>query len=342
VPGSIEAGTLTKDLPNIIATATKEVKTILTTSGLEFGTIIGNSAKTFAENLWDGVKEWWNKPPEGRATGTLGMTGSLFEPSDFFGKVHKGETVFTPQQLEAFAKNVASASAPAIPAEFTSMIRNMQTDMSKPKEDNNIDLFANVFKDIQTTLSPANAPSKNPADNTEMIIAAQQMQSAVMKFTDITSLQATTPKDSEKSEIDFDKMFTGFFRSFQDQTGNIGNAIKSSFENLATVIPQANTQLQASDLSRTIPNEVKQAKVEAERQAEDRKKSTSVVTESESSKPIEVKFDSTATLDDLKDLLEQLNSTMGINTSHLSELINSTDKQVRATKRLDPNVTMRS
>lgn len=342
IPKSLESGTLTKDLPNIIGTAGKEITQILKTSGVEFGTIIGNSAKTFAEQLWAGVKDWWEKPAEPRATGTLGMTGGLFEPSDFFGKVHKGETVFTPQQLESFAKNVASASTPTIPAEFTSMIRSMQTDMSNPKEDNTIDLFANVFRDIQTTLSPASIPGKNPADNTEMIVAAQQMQSAVMSFADIVSLQANKPTDTAKSEIDFDKMFTGFFRSFQDQTGNIGTAIKSSFDNLATVIPQANTQLQASDLSKTIPSEVKQAKVEAERQAEDRRKTEPANTESSVDKPINVKFDSTATLDDLKDLLEQLNSTMGINTSHLSELINSTDKQVRATKRLDPNVTMRS
>ena len=41
-----------------------------------------------------------------RDTGTLGMTGALFEKQDFFGKVAKGETVMTPEQLTNLVRGV--------------------------------------------------------------------------------------------------------------------------------------------------------------------------------------------------------------------------------------------
>ena len=46
-----------------------------------------------------------------RDLGTLGMTGSLFEKEDFFGKVAAGETVLTPMQLENLVKGVGISSA---------------------------------------------------------------------------------------------------------------------------------------------------------------------------------------------------------------------------------------
>lgn len=46
------------------------------------------------------------KSGNARHTGTIGQTGKLFEPTDFFGAVQKGETVFTPDQLKNFAQGV--------------------------------------------------------------------------------------------------------------------------------------------------------------------------------------------------------------------------------------------
>lgn len=343
IPQSIDAGTLTRDLPKILGNAGNEVVNILKTTGVEFGGLMANSAKTFAENLWAGVKDWWAAPPGiHRDTGTIGHTGGLFEPADFFGKIHKGETVFTPQQLENFAKNIANnTNTPSIPTEFANMMQNIQTDMSKPKEDNTIDLFANVFRDIQTTLSPANAPSKNPADNTEVIIAAQQMQMAAMKFVDIASLRADVPEVAAAPELKFDNIFANLFNEFKEQTVSIGDNFKSSIDNLASIVPKDNTQNQARDLSRTIPSEVKQAKVESDRQAEDRRRTASTVEPATSTGVIEVKLPGTSTLDDLKERLDQLNNTMREMLSHSSELVDTANKQVRAAKRLDPNVALR-
>jgi hypothetical protein len=341
IPLSIDAGTLARDIPQILANATVEIKNILETSGIEFGTEVVNAAKTFAQNLWEGVKEWWNAPTPGRDVGTLGVTGGLFEPADFVGKIHKGETVFTPQQLEAFAKNVSMASAPVIPQEFTSMIQSIQTDLSKSKGGNDIDLFANIFKDIQTTLTPANPPSKNPADNTELIMAAQQLQSATMKFADVTSLQATATPKEEKPLPDFDKLFGGFIKGFQEQTASLANNLKTNTANIANTIPQNTLQNQVREMSRTIPSEIKQAKVEADRNSEERNRTQKPIEQEPQDKVLEVKLPGTSTLDDLKEQLDQLNNTMREMLTHSSELVDTTNKQVRATKRLDGNVALR-
>jgi len=143
--------------------------------------------------------------------------------------------------------------------------------------------------------------------------------------------------------VDFASVFDGLFKGLQTEIPKFGETIRTSFGNLASIIPSAQ-QTRTTEMSRTIPAEISQARLETQRQEDNRKREAAQQTTAidNNQQPKELKLAGTATLDDLKDLLEQLNSTMGINASHLSELINSTDKQVRATKRLDPNVTMRS
>ena len=208
----------------------------------------------------------------------------------------------------------------------------------------NIMKYYNIFKNIQTSISPANAPSKNPADQSSVIFSDQvteqnaRIADAIAKFsTAETATKETTPS------LDFTSVFDGLFKGLQTELPKFGETIKTSFGNLASIIPSAQ-QNRTTEMSRTIPAEISQARLESQRQEENRKREAAqqnVPTDNNLS-PKETLLAGTATLDDLKDLLEQLNSTMGINASHLSELVNSTDKQVRATKRLDPNVTMRS
>jgi hypothetical protein len=91
---------------------------------------------------------------------------------------------------------------------------------------------------------------------------------------------------------------------------------------------------QVRGLSKTIPNEIAQAKAESVKK---------VITPEPVSKP-EPKpatAKTTTTLDDLKEQLIQLNKTMGEMLSHSSEMVGNIEKQVRATKRLDPNVSLR-
>ena len=341
---AIEKNTVGAELPSIIKDTIKE----LTGETIEIGKIIGTG---ILETVVPGFKDFFQHLPEilpnfninRRDTGTLGKTGQLKEPESITTTVEKDETVFTPKQLEDFARNVADSAKTQMPPEFTSVLRSMQLTQGMPVVDTGINLFADVFKNIQTSISPANAPSKNPADQSSVMFSdrvAEQnarIAEAMIKLSTPEATKETAPT------VDFAGVFDDLFRGLQTELPKFGDTIRTSFGNLASIIPSGQ-QTRTSEMSRTIPAEISQARLETQRQEDNRKREAAqqTTTADNDQQPKELKLAGTATLDDLKDLLEQLNSTMGINASHLSELINSTDKQVRATKRLDPNVTMRS
>jgi gas vesicle protein len=174
-----------------------------------------------------------------------------------------------------------------------------------------------------------------------MIVAAQQMQSAAMKFADVTALQANIAPKEDKPLPDFDRLFGSFIKGFQEQTTSLANNLKTNTANIANTMPQNNLQNQVREMSRTIPSEIKQAKVEAERNTEERNRMQKPADQEPKDKILEVKLPGTSTLDDLKEQLDQLNNTMREMLTHSSELIDTTNKQVRATKRLDSNVALR-
>ena len=347
---SINNDTVGADLPALIKAGFKETAE----ASIEIGKTVGGGIldtvvpgfKSFFENIKQMFPDMDTiKKAVERDTGTLGKTGQLREPTDIFTSVEAGETVFTPTQLDNFARNVAESAKTQMPPEFTSVLRSMQVNQGTSGTASGIDLFADMFKNIQTSISSANAPSKNPADRSSIMFSDQVIEQnariaeAISKF----STADTVTKDTVPS-VDFAGVFDGLFKGLQTEIPKFGETVRTSFSNLASVIPSAQ-QNRTSEMSRTIPAEISQARIETQRQEENRKREAAqqnTATDNNNQRPNETALAGTATLDDLKDLLEQLNSTMGLNVSHLSDLVNSTDKQVRATKRLDPNVTMRS
>jgi hypothetical protein len=345
---SINNDTIGKDLPALIKAGFKET----IDASVDIGKTVGGGIldtvvpgfKSFIENIKEMFPDMKAiKEAVQRDTGTLGKTGQLTEPKDILTSVEAGETVFTPTQLDNFARNVAESAKTQMPPEFTSVLRSMQLNTGTAGTSSGIDLFADMFKNIQTSISPANAPSKNPADQSSVIFSDRVAEQNARIVEAIGKL--STPESTKETAptVDFANVFDGLFKGLQTEIPKFGETIKTSFGNLASVIPSAQ-QNRTTEMSRTIPAEISQARLESQRQEENRKRESAQqnTTIDNNQQPKELKLAGTATLDDLKDLLEQLNSTMGINASHLSELINSTDKQVRATKRLDPNVTMRS
>ena len=345
LPREIEAGTAVQNIPKLLTTAATELTELLKTSGVDFGSAVVDSAKHFGEELWNGIKDWWtNIGGNKRHTGTLGMTGKLFEEKDFFGQVAKGETVLTPQQLENLVRGVQDSSKPTIPAEFTSLLQGIQVELSKPASENtNIDLFSNMFRDIQTTISSVNAPSKNPVSDIVSIMSDQlrKVETSISAgFGDISNKEEPT---EEPNFANLSDVFSGFFKELQSENTKIVDGVRSSVDLLSTVIPANQPQTQTSELSRIIPNEIKQARAEEQRQEQNRRQQEILNMAPEEKRP-DSKADfgpmSTA-LDDMKELLVQLNSTMGSTASQLSSLVDATEKQVRATKRMDPNVAIR-
>jgi len=104
-----------------------------------------------------------------RDVGTLGMTGQLFEKQDFFGKVAKGETVMTPEQLTNLVKGVKGSGIESAVQAFTGSMKPM-SGAATPKMPS-IDI-GKIGKDITTSLSvppvtgivPSNDPSKQVED----------------------------------------------------------------------------------------------------------------------------------------------------------------------------------
>jgi hypothetical protein len=150
-----------------------------------------------------------------RDTGTLGMTGRLFEANDFYGKIAKGETVLTPGQLENLVSGVSGAtmgSAVAAPANsmqdgLTSLITTMQaaqqkTQAASKKPDTTESLpavitealtsvlegpngFASVMNSVKTQLSD---------DNSKQLGA---MQEQIAKLNDLVGAMQDNVRASE-------------------------------------------------------------------------------------------------------------------------------------------------
>jgi peptidoglycan hydrolase-like protein with peptidoglycan-binding domain len=119
--------------------------------------------------------------------------------------------------------------------------------------------------------------------------------------------------------------------------GIMGPLTKSAMSAFNTAQVKATDTTKVGNLSKTIPSEVAQAKAEEEKR---RAAATTVVP----SKPQAETATGPAiktTQDDLYEQLIQLNTKMQELVSHSSEMATSAEKQVRATKRLDPNVALR-
>ncbi len=106
---------------------------------------------------------------------------------------------------------------------------------------------------------------------------------------------------------------------------------KNAMSIFSSIKPPDTTQIRG--LSRTIPNEIAQSRIESAR------KIPEVTAKKDEALPTAVQ--TSATLDDLKSELIQLNKTMGEMVSYSSEMVGNIEKQVRATKKLDPNVSLR-
>lgn len=109
----------------------------------------------------------------------------------------------------------------------------------------------------------------------------------------------------------------------------------------ATADVKTDNKNKVSNISKTVPSEIAQQKAEEER----RKNAAATAPAPKSTAPTAgagpTLAGKTSTLDDLNEQLKQLNKSMGELVSHTSDVSASAEKQVRATKRLDPNVSLR-
>lgn len=332
VPALLEAGNFAKALPTVIKEATKQ----LVAEGIEVGKAIGKviikDGIEIGRNMWAGFKEamagaslkdMLPATTPTRDTGTLGMTGQLFEPKDFMGKVQKGETVLTPQQLENLVKGVSESTGIQLPSEFKTMFETIQTNIKtvpKPADmQGQTDLLNAVLTNVSAAMKTTQKEGAKPLDATEVM-------DKVKKDMATASSQLKAEMSSTNPEALFQKAF---------------NAQKM-FGNLDAVIPN-NPLTKTGEAAKSIPDSTKKAKeAEEAKKEEATKKATDATASKTTTTPSPTpSLVGKSTLDDLNAQLIQLNKTMGELVSYTAEVASTAEKQVRATKRMDPNVALR-
>lgn len=337
IPNIIDAGKLAEAFPILVTQATKE----LVTSGIEFGkaaakTIVENGVeigKAVAVGFKEAIKGTTLKdilpgsgttPGQTRDTGTLGMTGQLFEPKDFIGKVQKGETVLTPQQLENLVKGIGESTGIEFPTEFKTMFQTLETNiktMPKPADmQGQTDLMNALLTNVNSAMQGFKKEDGKPIDGNEVIEKVKKDMSSAAS-------QLKAEMSSNNPEALFQKAF---------------NAQKM-FGNLDAVIPN-NPLTKTGEAAKSIPDSTKKAKEATEKLDEQKRSVISAnpagVTPATTTNSA-TSYTGKSTLDDLNAQLIQLNKTMGELVSYTAEVASTAEKQVRATKRMDPNVALR-
>lgn len=186
-------------------------------------------------------------PPKGenRDLGTLGMTGSLFETKDFFGKVQKGETVLTPDQLTNLVKGAQKSGMPDLanikqpaasgPDAFKSVFNDMQKNMKMPtgveKMAGGIPNMQDMFAGIQTKVSGIATDAKTKSDAVQKAQTDQPKTVAERAEEYETSKSANSAGSEEPAQKDMlealnslNKMM-GQLVSLQDTNNNIAEGM---------------------------------------------------------------------------------------------------------------------
>jgi len=119
--------------------------------------------------------------------------------------------------------------------------------------------------------------------------------------------------------------------------GIMGPLTKAAMSTFNTAQVKASDTTKVGNLSKTIPTEVAQAKAEEEK----RKAAAAAVVPAKPKVETATGPATKTTQDDLYEQLFQLNTKMQELVNNSSEMATHAEKQVRATKRLDPNVALR-
>jgi peptidoglycan hydrolase-like protein with peptidoglycan-binding domain len=193
-------------------------------------------------------------------------------------------------------------------------IRYGQDEVTKITESTNVKDISNA---IEKTTKLADV-----AKTTEAVVAKEiESKKVVSESSKVLAMQQELIAKGAKIKAD----------------GIMGPLTKSAMSAFNTAQVKATDTTKVGNLSKTIPSEVAQAKAEEEKR---RAAATTVVPakpQAETATGPAIK----TTQDDLYEQLIQLNTKMQELVSHSSEMATTAEKQVRATKRLDPNVALR-
>jgi hypothetical protein len=293
--------------------------------------------------------------PKRRLHGTLGETGSPVEATDLTARLHKGETVATPEQLKNLMSNSASNAISEV----------MKSASAKPTGGIDISKITSGLREITTTISSVSgggSTTRSTVENDDAKAAKKELETIKTQFqTEKNDIRAQVkgnlgadakPVDIMRAMRD-NPQAKALEARMQEATAKLSERIGAG-TTTKTVTEPGTKPVSIADVKKNMSQGMSQtaAQEAAEEQTAkinnsiesriNRTKKNDVEVESEEIEPAieEPKFEEQSDKIGLKDLNEQL---VQLNTSirqlieHSAESVETAGKQVRATKGLSGN-----
>ena len=166
-----------------------------------------------------------------RSTGTLGETGQLFEPADFIGKIHKGETVLTPAQFSGIINQVSAK--PTADTDSLSAIASSISSLNLPSTDS-LSAIASSISSFETASS-----AKPTADTDSLSAIASSMSSLNLPSADSLSAIASSMSSFETASS---TMFTDIVTSINAPDSPSATVFSDMATDIKTALAESNRQ----------------------------------------------------------------------------------------------------
>jgi hypothetical protein len=277
-----------------------------------------------------------------RDHGTLGETGSPTEPKDIVAKLHKGETVATPEQL----RNLMSGSASNAISE---LMKSATTKTATPNAvGGNIDIskITSGLKEITTTISSVSgggSTTRKIVENDDAKTAKKELEAIKAQF----QTEKNDLRTQVKGNLGADAKPVDIMRAMRDNPQ--AKALEARMQEATSKLSErisAGTEIKTSQeagINRTTINDMSSESMSeniSDKLASIKDKKDVEAPEVEQPQFEEPKFEEQSDKVGLKDLNEQL---VQLNTSirqlieHSAESVETAGKQVKATKGLSGN-----
>jgi hypothetical protein len=276
-------------------------------------------------------------PGPKREHGTLGEIGQVSEPKDIVAKLHKGETVVTPEQL----KNLLSGSA-------SNAINDvMKSATTKQPASGGLDVskITSGLKEITTTISSVTgggSTTRSMVENDDAKAAKKELEAIKSQFQN----EKNDIRTQVKSNLGEGAKPMDVVRAMRDnpQAKALEARMQEATANLSARVSagtRINTAAEPS-INRTTINDLESESAESISSKLSAVKNNKLTTEPEETEYAteEPNFEEQSNkvgLNDLNEQLIQLNTSIRQLIEHSAETVETASKQVKATKRLSGN-----